>query len=162
MIELIFKSLLYQRRCISPVMGFFLSMVLVLALAGASAAAGKGTARPPLPFSQNCPLTILEDGAYWRALNEAVEQAQEEITLAFFYFKTRGDRGSYPDIILASLADAARRGVKVAVLLEQGRDRDESTTHDNLQTLERLRKKGVTVYIDDPLRTMHTKIAVVD
>ncbi len=151
-----------QRGGVRPVAGFLIIPLLFFSVLGADAASGRGTERLPVTFSEKCSLTILEDGAYWRALNEAIEQARDEITLAFFYFKTKGGRGSYPDLILASLADAAKRGVRVVVLLEQGRDQEESTTVANRQTANWLRKKGVTVYLDDPQRTMHTKIAVVD
>jgi phosphatidylserine/phosphatidylglycerophosphate/cardiolipin synthase-like enzyme len=87
---------------------------------------------------------------------------KKEITLSFFHFKTKGSKDSYPDVIMASLIAASQRGVKVLVLLEQGRDPEEGNTQENMQTMERLRKKGVLVYLDSPSTTTHTKMAVMD
>ena len=107
-------------------------------------------------------VTILRDRDYLPALKDAFDKAKKEITLSFYHFKIKDSQNSDPDIILASLIRASRRGVKVLVLLEQGRDPGEGNTQENMQTLERLKKVGVTVYLDSPATTTHTKMAVVD
>ena len=48
------------------------------------------------------------------------------------------------------------------VLLEQSRDPGDGTSRDNRETVGRLRKMGVTVYLDAPETTTHTKLAVID
>jgi phosphatidylserine/phosphatidylglycerophosphate/cardiolipin synthase-like enzyme len=110
----------------------------------------------------NSSITILVDRNYLPALKDAIAKAKKEITLSFFHFKTKGSKGSYPDVIMASLIAASQRGVKVMVLLEQGRNPDEDNTRENRQTMERLRKMGVIVHLDSPLTTTHTKMAVID
>lgn len=131
-------------------------------LAGARARNGEITKGKAVSFS-DCPtLTVLEDGAYWPALKDAIDKAQKEITLSFFTFKTKGKGGGCPDLILASLAGAAKRGVKVVVLLERGRVPDEQLNRENMETGKRLQKKGVHVYLDAPATTTHTKMVVVD
>jgi phosphatidylserine/phosphatidylglycerophosphate/cardiolipin synthase-like enzyme len=115
----------------------------------------------PLPL-QNSFLTILKDREYFLALKEAIDKAKDDINMSFFRFKTEGKAGNYPNVILASLGGAAKRGVKVLVLLEQSKDVVESTDKENRQTMGKLKKMGVNVYLDSPKRTMHTKMAVID
>jgi len=131
-------------------------------LAGARARNGEITKGKAVSFSDCRTLTVLEDGAYWPVLKDAVDKAQKEIYLSFFTFKTKGKGGGCPDLILASLAGAAKRGVKVVVLLERGRVPDEQLNRENLETGKRLQKKGAHVYLDAPSTTTHTKMAVVD
>jgi phosphatidylserine/phosphatidylglycerophosphate/cardiolipin synthase-like enzyme len=121
----------------------------------------KAESRKPLVFP-NGSITILVDRNYLPALKDAIDTAKKEITLSFFHFKTKGSQDSYPDVILTSLIAASQRGVKVLVVLEQGRDPGEGNTQENMQTLERLRKRGVIVYLDSPSTTTHTKMAVMD
>src|SRR3990172_5447430 len=121
----------------------------------------KGNLRKPF-FVANAPVTILANRAYWSTLQEAIDKAKKEITLSFFSFKTRGDKGAYPDIIAVKLAEAAGRGVRVTVLLERGRDPGDSTSRENRQTMETLQRKGVSVFLDAPATTTHTKMAVID
>lgn len=111
---------------------------------------------------QNSSITLLKNREYFPALKEAIDMAKGEVVLSFFRFKTKGKANNYPDIILASLGEAAKRGVKVTVLLEQSKDATESTNRENRQTMGRLRKMGVGVHLDAPERTTHTKMAVID
>lgn len=151
---------------------FFPSLLLALliccqlcpshALAGARARNGEFGKGKEVSFSDCRSLTVLEDGAYWPFLKGAIDKAEKEIKLSFFSFKTKGKRGSYPDLIMASLAGAAKRGVKVVVLLERGRVPDEKLDRDNRETARRLLNKGVYVYFDGTVRTTHTKMVVVD
>ncbi len=131
-------------------------------LAGARARNGEITKGAAVSFADCRSLTVLEDGAYWLALKDAIGKAQKEITLSFFTFKTKGKGGGCPDLILASLAGAAKRGVKVVVVLERGRVPDEQLNRENMETGKRLQKKGAHVYLDAPATTTHTKMVVVD
>lgn len=126
-----------------------------------SARVKKAESRKPVVFP-NSSITILVDRNYLPVLKDAIDTAKKEITLSFFHFKTKGSGDSYPDVIMASLIAASQRGVKVLVLLEQGRNPDEDNTRENRQTMERLRKMGVIVHLDSPLTTTHTKMAVID
>lgn len=126
-----------------------------------SAGVKKGENRKPVVYP-NSSITVLVNRDYLPSLKDAIAKAKKEITLSFFHFKTKGSRDSYPDVIMASLIAASQRGVKVLVLLEQGRNPDEDNTRENRQTMERLRKMGVIVHLDSPLTTTHTKMAVID
>ena len=138
---------------------FSLFFPINFALSGRAGAAGKGKLPP---FFQSCSLTILENRDYFPALKDAIDRANKEITLSSYHFKTKGPPGNYPNVILTSLVDAAKRGVKVTILLEQSRDDAENTGKDNRETMGKLRKAGLIVYLDTPEKTTHTKMAVVD
>jgi phosphatidylserine/phosphatidylglycerophosphate/cardiolipin synthase-like enzyme len=115
------------------------------------------------PVDQNaCPLTLLKNKAYFHALAERIQDARTRIVMAFFLFKTNGHPKSYPEILMRELGDAARRGVRVIVVLEQDAKTDSTINRDNRNASERLKKAGVEVYFDSPKKTMHTKLAVID
>jgi phosphatidylserine/phosphatidylglycerophosphate/cardiolipin synthase-like enzyme len=115
------------------------------------------------PIDQNCcPLTLLKNKAYFHALSERIRDARTQILMAFFLFKTNGHPQSYPEILLRELGDAARRGVRVMVVLEQDVKTDSTVNRDNQSASERLKKAGVEVHFDSPKKTMHTKLAVID
>jgi phosphatidylserine/phosphatidylglycerophosphate/cardiolipin synthase-like enzyme len=143
---------------------FFIFMMAALqsSLPSVSEAADR---KPALqkPIDQNgCPLTLLKNRAYFHALSERIRDARKQIVMAFFLFKTSGHPGSYPEILLRELGEAARRGVRVIVVLEQDARTDSTINRDNRNASERLKKAGVEVYFDSPKKTMHTKLAVID
>lgn len=138
---------------------FSLLFPLNFALSGQAGAAGKGKLPPSF---QGCSVTILENRDYFPALKDAIDRANKEIALSYYHFKTKGPPSNYPNVILTSLMDAAKRGVKVTILLEQGRDDTENTGKDNRETMGKLRKAGLIVYLDAPKKTTHTKMSVVD
>lgn len=151
-----------QKHYIYLIMGWLLIFSLLTPSAYAiSARVKKGESRKAIAFP-NSSITVLVDRYYLPALKDAIDKAKKEITLSFFHFKTKGSKDSYPDVIMMSLITASKRGVKVLVLLEQGRDPAEGNTQENMQTMERLRKMGVIVYLDSPSTTTHTKMAVMD
>jgi len=102
---------------------------------------------------------LLEDGDYFSAFMKAIHDARSEIVMSFFLFKINGHSKNYPDRILAGLVRAAKRGVRVRIILEEGSD---TTDTDNRKTAARLRAGGVDVYFDSPSTTTHTKVAVID
>ena len=152
-----------RKRC-----SFYLTVawLLILSLltpsASALSAGGKKDESGKNSIFSGSSVTILVDRDYLPALKDAIDKAKKEITLSFYHFKTMDSNNTYPDVILTSLARASERGVKVSVLLEQGRDPEEGNTRENKQTLERLRGSGVAVHLDSPSTTTHTKMAVVD
>ncbi|OPY06933.1 MAG: putative cardiolipin synthase YbhO [Syntrophaceae bacterium PtaB.Bin095] len=112
--------------------------------------------------SKGCAVTLLKNRDYFSALCEKIRDARRQIVLAFFLFRTNGRPNSYPEILLAELGRAARRGVPVTVVLEQD-DRSGSTVNrDNRDVAERLKQAGVEIHFDAPKRTTHAKIAVID
>lgn len=143
---------------------FFIFMMAALQSSLPSVSEAKDR-KPALqkPIDQNgCPLTLLKNRAYFYALSERIRDARTQIVMALFLFKTNGHPGSYPEILLRELGDAARRGVRVIVVLEQDAKTDSTVNRDNRNASERLKNAGVEVYFDSPKKTMHTKLAVID
>ena len=109
-----------------------------------------------------CVAILLTNRDYLPALIKAIDEAQSEILMAFFLFKAGVHKDSYPDIVLAHLAGATKRGVKVIVILENSGGHDYKLDAENYQTKQLLEKKGVAVYFDSPYKTTHTKLIVID
>lgn len=109
-----------------------------------------------------CITILLKNRDYLPALITAIDEAQSEILMAFFLFKAGVHKDSYPDIVLAHLAGATKRGVKVIVILENSGGHDYKLDAENYQTKQLLEKKGVAVYFDSPYKTTHTKLIVID
>jgi len=105
---------------------------------------------------------ILEEGDYFDTLLDAIDSARHDIVLSYFLFKTNGYPSNRPDRIVASLGEAVKRCVPVAVVLERGRHSDSGVDRSNRATAERLRRVGVTIRYDGRRRTNHSKIAVID
>ncbi|MDO8722646.1 MAG: phospholipase D-like domain-containing protein [Syntrophales bacterium] len=146
---------------------FFLSLAILLSLPeriSLSVAAGQGAARGKevAPSSrQGCSVTLLKNGEYLPALLAAIDNAQKEILMSFFLFKTNGHPGSSPEVIMKHLIRATNRGIRVEVVLERGENSSDIDTQ-NQDTMVKLKKGGVTVYPDSPQRTTHTKLVVID
>jgi phosphatidylserine/phosphatidylglycerophosphate/cardiolipin synthase-like enzyme len=112
--------------------------------------------------SAGCPAFLLTNQEYFPALINAVDEAKSEIIMSFFLFKAGVRKSSYPDRLLAQLAEAVKRGVKVVVILENSGGHDRNLDAENRLTKELLEKNGVEVYLDSPRKTTHTKLVVID
>lgn len=109
-----------------------------------------------------CNVTLLKNRDYYTALTRAIDKAENEIIMAVFIFKTAGQKESYPDVVAEKLAGAARRGVRVAVILERSKEADSDLDADNNKTAQLLKDKGIKVCFDSPQKTTHTKLVVID
>ncbi len=98
--------------------------------------------------------------AYFRVLREEIAAAQEEIILSVFLFKTSPSKKGRTRRIGAALKRAARRGLRVVVLLEKSAQR--GLNEENGKTAADLSEAGVLVLFDDPRRTLHTKMVIID
>ena len=105
---------------------------------------------------------LLINKDYFPALIKAIDEAQSEIFMSIFSFKTGVHKNSYPDRILGHLAKAVKRGVNVKVILEATDRPDDELNAQNRQTGKLLEEKGVKVYFDSPRTTTHTKLIVID
>lgn len=141
-----------------------LPVLLCLACASPPAAASPsgGIARENIADSRNCAVTLLKNRDYFNALCGKIREARHQIVLAFFLFRTGGHPKSYPEIVLAELRRASRRGVPVTVVLEQDDKSGSTVSRDNRDAAERLKKAGVEIRFDAPKKTTHVKIAVID
>jgi phosphatidylserine/phosphatidylglycerophosphate/cardiolipin synthase-like enzyme len=105
---------------------------------------------------------ILTNEEYLPALLKCIDEAQNEILISMFSFKS-GERGnSYPDRILSHLAKAVKRGVKIIVILETTDSKSNELDIQNKRTGKLLEEKGVIVFFDSPHKTTHTKLVVID
>jgi phosphatidylserine/phosphatidylglycerophosphate/cardiolipin synthase-like enzyme len=109
-----------------------------------------------------CPALLLKNQEYFPALTAAIDEAKSEIIMSFFIVKAGVHKNSYPDRVLAHLVQAAQRGVKVIMILENSGGHDQKLDAENRKAKQLLQDKGVEVYFDSPRKTTHTKIMVVD
>lgn len=153
---------LRMKKCLSFVFFLLIMMALQASIASVSAAADRTPALQKPIDLKGCPLMLLKNREYFHALSERIQNARTQIVMAFFLFKTNGHPTSYPEIILRELGHAARRGVRVVLVLEQDEKPDSTVSRDNRNASERLKATGVEIYFDSPKRTTHTKLAVID
>jgi phosphatidylserine/phosphatidylglycerophosphate/cardiolipin synthase-like enzyme len=109
-----------------------------------------------------CPVILLTNEDYFPALLKAIDEAQSEIFMSIFSFKAGVHKKSYPDIVLAHLTQAVKRGIKVIVILENTGGYDYKLDAENQQTKHLLEEGNVKVYFDSPRQTTHTKLIVID
>ena len=109
-----------------------------------------------------CFAVLLKNQEYVPALTKAIDEAKSEIIMSFFLFKISGHKNGSPDLILAHLAKAVKKGIKVTVILENSGGIDPQLDADNRQTKEFLQEKGVKAFLDSPRKTTHTKLIVID
>lgn len=109
-----------------------------------------------------CAVRILKNRDYFPSLVQEIEKAKQEIIICAYLFRTSGYPGNYPEIVIEHLLQAAKRGVRVEVILERSKDPADSLNQDNEATGKRLEKGGVKATFDSPQRTTHAKLAVVD
>jgi len=105
---------------------------------------------------------VLKNREYYPALTKAIDEAQKEILMSFFLFKTGVNKKNYPDRIASHLIRAVKRGISVKVILEHTGGRDKKLDEENAATGKLLQSAGVEVYYDEPRKTTHTKLVVVD
>ena len=134
---------------------------LLILFAQATVVADPGTKAPVAEPPAGCDARLLMDRDYLPALLEGIDQARREIALSVFFFKTNGFKDNQPDRVLSHLREAARRGVKVDVVVEQGQEGD-NISGDNAETVKKLKAAGIAVCMDGPDRTTHAKMVIID
>ena len=105
---------------------------------------------------------LLKNQEYFPTLIKLIERAENEIIMSFFLFKAGVHKNSYPDRILAHLAGAVQKGVRVVVILENSGGHERNLDAENRQTKQLLEARGVRVFLDSPRKTMHNKLIVID
>jgi phosphatidylserine/phosphatidylglycerophosphate/cardiolipin synthase-like enzyme len=131
---------------------------VITALVFLAAAADKSGKNQPVAYQT----VILANQDYFPVLLDAIDKAQNEIFISMFSFKTGEHKSSYPDRILSHLANAAKRGVKIFVILERAEKKSGDLNVQNSQTGKLLMEKGIHVFFDSPRKTTHTKLVVID
>ena len=140
-----------------------ISILAAVGLALLAVAAGRAQAKGPAASAHfPCKVTPLVNREFFPALVAAVDEARGEILISVFSFKAGVHKRSRPDILVEHLARAVERGGDVRVILEDSSAPGSSVAGQNAKTKIILEKRGVKVYMDEPGRTTHTKLVVVD
>lgn len=111
---------------------------------------------------------LVENEQYFPLLRGKISQAQKDIYLIAFLFKTDPYRYNPARLIMEDLIIAHQRGVKVHVFFERkGQGRSSRFNEDDLAraneaTAEELIRAGVEVKFDLPQKTTHAKVAIID
>ncbi len=146
--------------CKKTIIIIFCSILTVMV--GFFSAIAKEWRNPSPDNYSGCSALLLTNKDYFPALIKSIDDAHEEIFMSIFSFKVGVHKNSYPDRVLLHLSQAARRGVKVKVILENTGNRDKKFDEQNHRTKKSLEEKGIKVYLDSPKRTTHTKLIVID
>ena len=112
--------------------------------------------------SEKCQAVILANEEFFPTLLKSIDEAQNEILISMFSFKTGEHKNSYPDRIASHLVKAVKRGVKVFVVLETTDDKSDELSIQNKKAGKFLAEKGINVFFDSPRKTTHTKLVVID
>ncbi len=105
---------------------------------------------------------LLEDDRYLESILNQIKQSQSSILISMYLFKTTGSKTSAANKVKDALIKAAKRGVKVKVLLEVEDGRASALNEENRITAGKLKKGGVQVFFDSPRRRTHVKAIVID
>jgi len=107
------------------------------------------------------PLLIATGADYASTVERLIAGAKQRITIHLFVCRVDDD-GPVMGLITA-LGDARKRGVLVQVVLDAGTDRVTGERDSkNDEAAQRLATLGITVTWDDPKRTGHAKVVVID
>ena len=121
---------------------------------------GLDPAPPPTPSQKE--VQILTDRDYVGVLIDRMDEARSEILISMYLFKTDHSRGNPVNHIEQALENAAKRGVKIKILLEREEGPKSELNQYNEETAKKLQGSGMEVSFDSPRRRTHTKVIVVD
>jgi len=88
-------------------------------------------------------------------------RAKQEIVVSMFLFAAGERENNRANQLKEALIEAAKRGVRVHVFLDQS-DAQEFSTEANRNVAEDMRRHGIKVKFDSPARTTHTKLVIID
>jgi len=111
---------------------------------------------------RDCNAVLLTNEEFFPVLVQAIEEARHEIWIAIFSFKTGVHPNSFADRLAAALSRAAKKGVNVSVILENSGNPHDELDIQNQRTGKYLATRGIHVYFDNPHKTTHTKLVVID
>jgi phosphatidylserine/phosphatidylglycerophosphate/cardiolipin synthase-like enzyme len=107
-------------------------------------------------------VTMFTDTAYEEQLLSTIKGAKSTLDASMYDLNFTGSDPKAQEVMDA-LADAAKRGVKVNLMLEQGTpDFAPDITKANEAAAKWLQDKGVTVHLDSPTQISHQKFIIAD
>ena len=138
-----------------------ISMLFVLSLLVPACAYSEPQAVGPVSTEVNG-VFVLEDNSYLDSLLDKINKSQSGILVSMYIFKTTGKKTSAANKVKDALIKAAKRGIKVKVILELEGGKSSTLNKENRITADKLKKDGVSVYFDSPRRRTHVKAIVID
>ncbi len=106
-------------------------------------------------------VTFLGNEDYFHTLIPYLTRAKQEIVVSMFLFSPGDHETNRATQVKEALIDAAKRGVRVRVFLDQSEEQNFST-EANRSVAQELRRHRIKVKLDSPERTTHTKLIVID
>ncbi len=107
-------------------------------------------------------VTLLQDHKYFDALISGIRYAKKDITGCYFLFKVTGGRGNLPLKVVEELIAAKKRGVDVAIELEQETTGKGTVYEQNRRAARLMTDAGIKVRFDAPKTITHVKAMVID
>ena len=104
---------------------------------------------------------LLPDREFQAVLEQEIAAARSEIVLTLHLFTAMEEVSRRAREMAEVLAETARRGVKVIVVVEIGKEVS-PVTQANRKTARFLSERGVQVYSDMSGTVVHAKVAVID
>ena len=136
---------------------FITLIITLLCLSCASPLYSQERGLPAGRHGQGGELIVLSDKDYFPATLNAINAAKSEIAVSMYLIQIDPNDTADPAYKLTeALANAAKRGVRVKVVLENDKYKD------NMAAFNMLAASGVSVCYDDPYGFVHDKIIVVD
>ncbi|MBI5148949.1 hypothetical protein HZA33_04690 [Candidatus Pacearchaeota archaeon] len=106
-------------------------------------------------------VTPLFDKNYASVLISEINNADKEIDIAMFEFKFYENEKNKVRQVLDALINASARNVSVKILLDAS-DWSKEVTNENKATISYLQENGVNAKLDNPKRTLHAKLIIID
>lgn len=106
-------------------------------------------------------IRILPDEEYFDALRRYIHDADYRITMVMFLFKITDSPDNRAAMIMEELITAAKRGVQILVVLDKS-NYNQDITEENNRVARQLRRHNITVRLDSPSTTTHSKAVVID
>lgn len=103
----------------------------------------------------------LFDKNYASTLISEINNAESSIDMAMFEFKFYENEKNKAKQILDSLINASNKGVKIRILLDSS-DWNKDIGKENNLTVNYLKNAGIDAKLDNPKRTLHSKVIIVD
>ena len=111
--------------------------------------------------SYDAAVTLLPDEAFFLVLMNTLKTASESVWLTTFVFKTTDSTHNRAGKVINLLGTLVEQGVDVTLVLEYN-PRNLSLMESNQTSKRRLINRGARVIWDNPSKTMHSKIVVID
>ncbi len=145
----------------------FLTVLLVIFFALGFALAALIFYRPPIEFpltliqAENVEIIPVVDRNFFNVTLTEINSASQQIDIAMFEFRFYENEENKVRLLAEALVNAAARGVKVRVLLDQS-DWNPKIRKNNEPTINFLRENGVEAKFDSEKKTLHAKLLIID